>query len=150
MDIEISAEAKNKALNRNVAVTVVVLSVFLGLAKIKDDNLVQAMQQAKADAVDTWGEYQAAKTKRHITQGAADFANPAKYNFTLLEHTDSEDSTDKEWGFKTDIARNFALSQNVKLAIGASVTRNWVSDTLSPLYDGNPTGGLAFIRLKIE
>jgi hypothetical protein len=71
MDIEISAEAKNKALNRRVAITVVLLSVFLGLAKIKDDNLVQAMQQAKADAVDTWGEYQAAKTKLHIAETAA-------------------------------------------------------------------------------
>jgi len=48
------------------------------------------------------------------------------------------------------VARNFALSENVKLAIGASFTQNWVSDTLSPLYDGDPTGGMAFIRLKIE
>lgn len=72
MDIEISAEAKSKTLNRLVAITVVVLSVFLGIMKIKDDNLVQAMQQAKADAVDTWGEYQAAKTKLHITEGSID------------------------------------------------------------------------------
>lgn len=72
MDIEISAEAKSKTLNRMVAITVVVLSVFLGIMKIKDDNLVQAMQQSKADAVDTWGEYQAAKTKLHITQGSID------------------------------------------------------------------------------
>ena len=72
MDIEISAEAKGKALNRMVAITVVVLSVFLGIMKIKDDNLVQAMQQAKADAVDTWGEYQAAKTKLHITESSLD------------------------------------------------------------------------------
>ena len=72
MDIEISAEAKSKALNRMVAITVVVLSVFLGIMKIKDDNLVQSMQQAKADAVDTWSEYQAAKTKLHITEGSLD------------------------------------------------------------------------------
>jgi hypothetical protein len=70
MDIEISAEAKNKALNQRVAITVVVLSVFLGLTKIKDDNLVQAMAQAKADALDTWSEYQATKTKLHIAQTA--------------------------------------------------------------------------------
>lgn len=70
MDIEISAEAKNKSLNRAVAMTVLALSVFLGLTKIKDDNLVQAMQLAKADAVDTWGEYQATKTKLHIVQTA--------------------------------------------------------------------------------
>lgn len=72
MDVEISVEAKNKRLNRYVAITVVALSVFLGLTKIKDDNLVQAMQQAKADAVDTWSEYQATKTKLHITQNHAE------------------------------------------------------------------------------
>jgi hypothetical protein len=70
MEVEISAEAKNKQLNRLVAITVVVLSVFTGLCNIKDENLVQAMQQAKADSVDTWGEYQATKTKLHIAQTA--------------------------------------------------------------------------------
>ena len=71
MDIEISAEAKNKKLNQMVAITVLALSVFLGITKIKDDNLVQGMQLAKADAVDTWGEYQATKTKLRIAQTAA-------------------------------------------------------------------------------
>lgn len=71
MDIEISAEAKNKSLNRAVAMTVLALSVFLGLTKIKDDNLVQGMQLAKSNAVDTWSEYQATKTKLHIAQTAS-------------------------------------------------------------------------------
>ena len=31
MEIEVSAEAKDKSLNRKVAITVVVLSVFMGL-----------------------------------------------------------------------------------------------------------------------
>ncbi len=65
-------ESADKRLNKAVAMTVVSLSVFLGLAHVKDDNLVQAMQQAKADAVDTWGEYQANKIKLHITEGQAD------------------------------------------------------------------------------
>ena len=65
---DISAEGSHKRLNRSVAMTVVLLSVFLGLCHIKDDNLVQAMQQTKSDAVDTWGEYQATKTKLHISE----------------------------------------------------------------------------------
>ncbi len=69
---DIPAEGSNKRLNRLVAITVVILSVFLGLCHIKDDNLVQAMQQSKADAVDSWSEYQATKTKLHISEGAAD------------------------------------------------------------------------------
>jgi hypothetical protein len=70
MEIEIAAEAKDKRLNQGVAITVVILSVFMGLAQVKDGNIVQAMQQAQANAVDRWGEYQATKTKRHIDQTA--------------------------------------------------------------------------------
>lgn len=70
MEIEISAEAKSRQLNTLVAITVVILSVFMGISKIKDDNLVQAMQLAKADAVDRWSEYQAKKIKLHLTESA--------------------------------------------------------------------------------
>src|SRR5258707_10657068 len=70
MEVEVSAEAKDKRLNRLVAITVVVLSVFMGLCNIKDGNIVQAMQQAQANAVDHWGEYQATRTKTHIAEAA--------------------------------------------------------------------------------
>jgi len=66
-----SAEpAADRRLDRAVAVTVVVLSSFMAVSKVKDDNIVQAMQQAKADAVDTWSEYQAAKLKQHQAEGS--------------------------------------------------------------------------------
>lgn len=70
MDIEIGAEAKDKSLNRQVAITVVVLSIFMGLCGVKDGNIVQAMQQAQSNGVDSWGEYQATKTKLHIDETA--------------------------------------------------------------------------------
>lgn len=70
MEVEVSAEAKDKRLNRLVAITVVVLSVFMGLGNIKDGNIVQAMAQAQANAVDRWGEYQATRTKTHIAEAA--------------------------------------------------------------------------------
>lgn len=70
MEIEVNAEAKDKRLNRLVAITVVVLSVFMGLSNVKDGNIVQAMAQAKADSVDRWGEYQATRTKTHIAETA--------------------------------------------------------------------------------
>lgn len=70
MDIEVSAEAKDKRLNRAVAIAVVLLSVVTGLGNIKDGNIVQAMDQAKADSVDSWNEYQATKTKTHIARTA--------------------------------------------------------------------------------
>ena len=49
---------ENKRLSDLVAVTVVVLSVFMAISKTKDDNINQAMQKAKADAVNAWAEYQ--------------------------------------------------------------------------------------------
>jgi hypothetical protein len=70
MDIEIGAEAKDKRLNRLVALTVVMLSIVMGLGQVKDGNIVQAMQQAQSNAVDRWSEYQATKTKLHIDETA--------------------------------------------------------------------------------
>lgn len=70
MEVEVTAEAKDKRLNRMVAITVVTFSVFTGLCNIKDGNLVQAMQQAQSNSVDSWNEYQATKTKLHIDQAS--------------------------------------------------------------------------------
>ncbi len=102
MEIEVSAEAKGKALNRMVAITVVVLSVFLGIMKIKDDNLVQAMQQAKADAVDTWGEYQATRTKLHITEASLDEATLLR---NALRPSDAADFDKRLAELKAQIAK---------------------------------------------
>ena len=68
MEVEVSAEAKDKRLNRMVAITVVVLSIVTGLCNIKDGNLVQAMQQAQSNSVDAWNEYQANKVKLHVAE----------------------------------------------------------------------------------
>ena len=70
MEVELSAEAKDKRINRLVALTVVVLSVATGLGNIKDGNIVQAMAQAQANSLDRWNEYQATRTKLHIVQTA--------------------------------------------------------------------------------
>jgi uncharacterized membrane protein len=61
------SEAKNR-LNNWIAITVAIISVFMAVTKIKDDNIVQAMLQTKSDAVDTWNEYQAKKIKQHMAE----------------------------------------------------------------------------------
>jgi Domain of unknown function (DUF4337) len=58
----------DKRLNNLVAVTVVLLTVFMAISKTKDDNINQAMQKAKADAVDAWAEYQFARVKLHVDE----------------------------------------------------------------------------------
>ncbi len=60
--------AKRNRLNDLVAVTVVILTVFLAVGKIKDDNIVQAMQKAQSGAVDTWAEYQSTRVKLHVDE----------------------------------------------------------------------------------
>jgi len=69
MEVELSAEAKDKRLNRMVAISVVIFSVFTGVCGIKDGNLVQAMQQAQSNSVDRWNEYQSTKLKLHLAEG---------------------------------------------------------------------------------
>lgn len=68
MDADIKTESSNKRLNNLVAVTVVILSVFMAVSNIKDNNIGQAMQKAKADAVDAWAEYQASRLKLHLDE----------------------------------------------------------------------------------
>ncbi|HEY0953141.1 MAG TPA: DUF4337 domain-containing protein [Roseateles sp.] len=64
-------EARNERLNAVVAVTVAVLATFLGICKVKDDNIVQAMQQAQVDKLDYWAYFQARTIRADIAEQAA-------------------------------------------------------------------------------
>src|SRR5436853_2890334 len=65
---ESAAEAKkSKAqLNTLVAISVALLATFMGICKVKDDNIVQAMQQAQADKIDNYSWYQARNTREEV------------------------------------------------------------------------------------
>jgi hypothetical protein len=67
-----AADARARRLNAWVAVTVALLATFMGICKVKDDNLVQAMQQAQADKLDHWSFYQARNIRQEVAQGALD------------------------------------------------------------------------------
>ena len=49
-----------------VAITVALLATFLGVCKVKDDNIVQAMQQAQADKIDNYSWYQARNIREEV------------------------------------------------------------------------------------
>jgi len=51
-----------------VAITVALLATFLGVCKVKDDNIVQAMQQAQADKLDHWSYYQARNIREEVAE----------------------------------------------------------------------------------
>lgn len=86
MAAEASTEGSDKRLNNLVAVTVVILSVFMAISKIKDDNIVQAMQKAKSESVDAWAEYQAARIKLHLDENSL-------AQLRLLESAGNSDKT---------------------------------------------------------
>ncbi|RZL91190.1 MAG: DUF4337 family protein, partial [Variovorax sp.] len=83
-------EASADRLNAVVAVTVAVLATFLGICKVKDDNIVQAMQQAQVDKLDYWAYYQARNirvdiaettaTQLELAKGGAPAAQAAAYD----------------------------------------------------------------------
>lgn len=60
--------AKHAWLNPAVAITVALLATFMGICKVKDDNIVQAMQQAQADKLDHWQFYQARNIREEIAK----------------------------------------------------------------------------------
>ena len=68
MDVDVDTQSDDKWLNKLVAVTVVILSVFMAISKVKDDNIVQAMQKAQSGSVDAWAEYQSTRVKLHVDE----------------------------------------------------------------------------------
>jgi len=117
-------------LNSLIAVTVALLSAFMAVTKVKDDNIVQAMLQAKTDAVDTWSDYQSKRIKQHLcevgtvqakalrlavsAQGAAELDNQIRqYESDITRYKAEEDELQaKAKGFEAQYdALNFKDDQ---------------------------------------
>ena len=71
-DIVKDASEKRDRLNTWVAITVALLATFIGICKVKDDNIVQAMQQAQADKIDHWGWYQSLHVREEMVRDTLD------------------------------------------------------------------------------
>jgi hypothetical protein len=75
---ETISEAVEKAveshdtLNSLIAVLVALLATFMALCNIKDGNIVQAMSQDQAKAVDQWSYYQAKGMKQNLAESVLD------------------------------------------------------------------------------
>jgi hypothetical protein len=69
--VEQAAEARAARLNATVAITVAVLATFMGICKVKDDNIVQGMQQAQVDKLDYWAYFQARTIRADVAEAAA-------------------------------------------------------------------------------
>ena len=149
MEVELNAEAKDKRINRLVALTVVVLSVSMGLGNIKDGNIVQAMAQAQANSLDRWIEYQATRTKLHIVQTARvqlAAAAPSASVQTAVKQFDAETAKYKDespklakeaQGFSDQYdalnvhddqfdAAEASLATAISIAAVAALTESWI------------------------
>jgi ribosomal protein S13 len=66
---ETSGESSSTSkLNASVAITVALLATFMGVCKVKDDNICQAMQQSQANKVDHWSFYQARNVREEVAK----------------------------------------------------------------------------------
>ncbi len=67
---ETTIETKNPKVHLNtwVAISVALLATFMGICKVKDDNIVQAMQQAQADKIDNYSWYQARNVREDVAK----------------------------------------------------------------------------------
>ena len=82
-------EARGARLNAAVAVTIALLATFMGICKVKDDNIVQSMQQAQADKLDHWAFYQARNIRQEIAEATAtqlELSRPAATAATAPAH----------------------------------------------------------------
>jgi len=59
-------------LNSLIAVMVAVTATFMALCNVKDGNIVQAMEQDQASAVDAWSLYQAKGMKLNLAEATMD------------------------------------------------------------------------------
>src|SRR6266853_2568381 len=62
------AKTSKAHLNTWVAISVALLATFMGICKVKDDNIVQAMQQAQADKIDNYSWYQARNVREDVAK----------------------------------------------------------------------------------
>lgn len=75
-DVVSGSNERNKntedRLNSTVAVSVAILATVLALFNVKDGNIVQAMAQEQAKAIDSWSYFQAKSTKQSLAESMLD------------------------------------------------------------------------------
>lgn len=69
---EIKKDEAKLRLNTTIAVTVALLATFIGICKIKDNNMVLGMEHAQASSIDDWNYYQARNIREAIYETTAD------------------------------------------------------------------------------
>ncbi|USX20859.1 DUF4337 domain-containing protein [Oxalobacteraceae bacterium OTU3REALA1] len=82
----------DRKLNATVAITVALLATFMGMCKVKDDNINQSMQQAQANRVDHWAFYQARNVREEVAKATVVQLKLASAGHTGVEQADYQDA----------------------------------------------------------
>ena len=88
-------EAGRSRINSKVALLVAITATFMALCNVKDGNIVQAMSQAQAHAIDAWSYFQAKSTKQSIAENSVQILK--------LQNTAASDTIVKK--YEAQIAR---------------------------------------------
>ncbi len=102
-------EDSKSRLNAMVAVTIALLATFLGICKVKDDNICQGMQAAQTDRLDAWSAFNTKSTEAKVLDGTVVTLQLQSANFTGAAKsqaaeaiTKAKDKEDKELKDKDD------------------------------------------------
>lgn len=119
-EADAAARKKRKGiLNSFVAVSVALLATFIGICKVKDDNVVQAMQQAQANRIDDWSFYQARNIREEVALGTVSqlqvertFAPPETRKLIDRQIALYQDTANREHAKKLDLMKQAQEDQN--------------------------------------
>src|SRR6476660_4207530 len=95
-----ASDRRSARLNMHVAITVAILATFMGICKVKDDHIVQGMQQAQANKLDHWAFYQARNIREEL----------AKATVVQLRLAAASRPAAEQAGFREAIAKYEALA----------------------------------------
>ena len=103
---EVQEHGAESRLNSFVAVFVAVVATFMALCNVKDGNVVQAMQQVQAKAVDQWAYYQSKSTKQHIAENSAEMLR-AQLEFNPALRGEQREAVEKRIAAQEAAARKY-------------------------------------------
>jgi hypothetical protein len=92
-------ESSKSKLNSKVALFVAITATVMALCNVKDGNIVQAMSQAQAHAINSWSYFEAKSTKQNITENTLEMLKlqtPAVNNDVIKKYEDNIARYEKE------------------------------------------------------
>jgi hypothetical protein len=96
---ETMEQAGKSWINSRVALFVAITATFMALCNVKDGNIVQAMSQAQAHAIDAWSYFQAKSTKESIAENTLEILklqNNAGNNDIIKKYEEQVSRYEKE------------------------------------------------------